>query len=74
MRHRWPMPSLSLMEALMCWEMDAAFYAELEKAKQAEKAQQKRADAIHNLMTDANTRTETTGAEPASIEEVVPAK
>jgi hypothetical protein len=61
------------MEASMCWEMDAVFYAEVEKAKQAEKAQQKRADAIHNLMTDANTQAEKAGAE-APPNDPVPAK
>jgi hypothetical protein len=61
------------MEASMCWEMDYAFYAELEKAKQAE-AREKRAGVIRDLLSGAKTQAEKTGAEAPAANEPVPGK
>lgn len=58
----------------MCWEMDYLFYAELEKANKAEKAQEQRAGVIKDLLNDANKQPENTKIEPALIKDVVPAK
>jgi hypothetical protein len=70
------MPSLIIEEASMCWEMDYAFYAELEKAKKAEREQReqhKRAGVISDLLTEAKTQAEKAGVD-APANEPVPAK
>jgi hypothetical protein len=67
------MPSLIIEEASMCWEMDYAFYAELEKAKKAEREQHKRAGVISDLLTEAKTQAEKAGVD-APANEPVPAK
>jgi hypothetical protein len=58
----------------MCWEMDYEYFAELEKAKKAEMAQEKRTGVIKDLLADANKQAEKTGAEETPASEVVPAK
>ena len=58
----------------MCWEMDYPFFAELEKAKKAELAQEKRTGVVSDLLTEANKQAEKTGAEAAPVSELVPAK
>jgi hypothetical protein len=58
----------------MCWEIDYQFFAEQEKAKKAERAQEKRAGVIGDLLTGANKQAEKTDAEPTPASELVPAK
>jgi hypothetical protein len=58
----------------MCWEMDYQFFAELEKAKKAEMAQEKRTGVISDLLTEANKQADKTVAETTPVSEVVPAK
>jgi hypothetical protein len=54
------------MEASMCWEVDYAFFVELEKAKRAEKAQEKRAEVIGDLLSAANKQAEPGAEAPAN--------
>lgn len=58
----------------MCWEIDYQFFAEQEKAKKIDMAQEKRTGVISALLTEANKKAEKTGAEAAPLNEVVPAK
>ena len=58
----------------MCWEMDYPFFAELEKAKKAEMAQEKRTGVVSDLLTEANKQAGKTGAEAVPVSELVPAK
>ncbi len=58
----------------MCWEMDYLYFAELEKAKKTELAQEKRTGIISDLLTEANKQAEKTGAEATPVSAPVPAK
>jgi hypothetical protein len=57
----------------MCWEMDYLYFAELEKAKKAEAAREKRTEVISDLLTEANKRVEKAG-EAVPVSEPLPAK
>jgi hypothetical protein len=56
----------------MCWEMDYLFFAEQQKAKDAEATKEERAGVIKNLLKEANKEAKKANVEP--LNEVVPAK
>jgi hypothetical protein len=64
----------SLMEDLMCWEMDYKLFAELSKEQEARTKQEQRGEVITNLLSEANKQSEKTNAERAPVKEVAPAK
>jgi hypothetical protein len=61
------------MEDLMCWEMDYKLFAELSKAQEARK-QEQRGEVITKLLNEANKQSEKTDVEETPVKEVVPAK
>lgn len=58
----------------MCWEMDYLFFAEQEKASKIEKAQEKRAGVIRDLLAEAGKQAEKSDAETTPVPEVTAAK
>jgi hypothetical protein len=66
----------SMMEDPMCWEMDYYWFAELQKAQEKQREEQKqtqRADAIDKLLSDANKEADKPQEAPP-VKETVPAK
>ena len=61
------------MEDLMCWEMDYKLFAELGKAQEARK-QEQRGEVITKLLNEANKQSEKTDVEETPVKEVAPAK
>jgi hypothetical protein len=61
------------MEDLMCWEMDYKLFAELSKAQEARK-QEQRGEVITKLLNEANKQSEKTDVEETPVKEVAPAK
>jgi hypothetical protein len=61
------------MEDLMCWEMDYKLFAELSKAQEAWK-QEQRGEVITKLLNEANKQSEKTDVEETPVKEVAPAK
>jgi hypothetical protein len=61
------------MEDLMCWEMDYKLYAELTKAQEARK-QEQRGEIITKLLNEANKQSDKTDVGETPVEEVAPAK
>jgi hypothetical protein len=65
------------MEDPMCWEMDYHWFAEQQKAQEKEREkkrekqkQAQRAEAIDQLLTEANKGADTAGDRPAAKESV----
>jgi hypothetical protein len=61
------------MEDPMCWEIDYKFFAELEKARETRK-QEQRAGVIDSLLNEANKQSDKTNVEGTTVKEVAPAK
>jgi hypothetical protein len=61
------------MEDLMCWEMDYKLFAELSKAQEVRK-QEQRGEVITKLLNEANKQSEKTDVEETPVKEVAPAK
>jgi hypothetical protein len=61
------------MEDLMCWEMDYKLFAELTKAQEARK-QEQRGEVITKLLNEANKQSDKTDVGETPVEEVAPAK
>jgi hypothetical protein len=61
------------MEDLMCWDMDYKLFAELSKAQEARK-QEQRGEVITKLLNEANKQSEKTDVEETPVKEVAPAK
>ena len=57
----------------MCWEMDYKLFAELSKAQEARK-QEQRGEVITKLLNEANKQSEKTDVEEPPVKEVAPAK
>ena len=57
----------------MCWEMDYKLFAELSKAQEARK-QEQRGEVITKLLNEANKQSEKTDVEETPVKEVVPVK
>jgi len=57
----------------MCWEIDYKFFAELEKARETRK-QEQRAGVIDSLLNEANKQSDKTNVEGTTVKEVAPAK
>ena len=57
----------------MCWEMDYKLFAELSKAQEARK-QEQRGEVITKLLNEANKQSEKTDVEEKPVKEVAPAK
>jgi hypothetical protein len=57
----------------MCWEMDYKLFAELSKAQEARK-QEQRGEVITKLLNEANKQSEKTDVEETPVKEVAPAK
>ena len=57
----------------MCWEIDYKFFAELEKARETQK-QEQRAGVIDSLLNEANKQSEKTNVEGMTVKEAAPAK
>jgi hypothetical protein len=62
------------MEDKMCWEIDYKFFAEQKKAQQTRIEQERRAGAIHQLLTEANKQGEPSNVEGTPAKETAPAK
>jgi len=61
------------MEDSMCWEVDYKFFAELEKARETRK-QEQRAGVIDSLLNEANKQSDKANVEGTTVKEVTPAK
>jgi hypothetical protein len=61
------------MEDSMCWEIDYKFFAELEKARETRK-QEQRAGVIDSLLNEANKQSDKVNVEGTTVKEVTPAK
>jgi hypothetical protein len=61
------------MEGSMCWEIDYKFFAELEKARETQK-QEQRAGVIDSLLNEANKQSDKANVEGTTVKEVAPAK
>jgi hypothetical protein len=61
------------MEDSMCWEIDYKFFAELEKARETRK-QEQRAGIIDSLLNEANKQRDKANVEGTTVKEVAPAK
>jgi hypothetical protein len=61
------------MEDSMCWEIDYKFFAELEKARETRK-QEQRAGIIDSLLNEANKQSDKANVEGTTVKEVAPAK
>ena len=57
----------------MCWEMEYKLFAELSKAQEARK-QEQRGEVITKLLNAANKQSEKTDVEETPVKEVAPAK
>ena len=57
----------------MCWEIDYKFFAELEKARETRK-QEQRAGVIDSLLNEANKQSDKANVEGPTVKEVAPAK
>ena len=57
----------------MCWEIDYKFFAELERARQTRK-QEQRAGVIDSLLNEANKQGDKANVEGTTVKEVAPAK
>ena len=57
----------------MCWEMDYKLFAELTKAQEARK-QEQRGEVITKLLNEANKQSDKTDVGETPVEEVAPAK
>jgi hypothetical protein len=58
------------MEDLMCWEMDYKLFAELSKAQEARK-QEQRGEVITKLLNEANKQSEKTDVEETPVKAYV---
>lgn len=61
------------MEDSMCWEINYKFFAELEKARETRK-QEQRAGVIDSLLNEANKQSDKVNVEGTTVKEVTPAK
>jgi hypothetical protein len=61
------------MEDLMCWETDYKLFAELTKAQEARK-QEQRGEVITKLLNEANKQSEKTDVEETPVKDVEPAE
>ena len=57
----------------MCWEIDYKFFAELEKARETRK-QEQRAGVIDSLLNEANKQSDKANVEGTTVKEVAPVK